>query len=279
MNAGGAILVIAGALAIAALIMAYPHLRRRWRAPADLDSRERDALVAALPWRDLLDADQRERLLEHSARLLAEVSFIGCNGLTVTRGMERVIAGQASLLCLGAEPGDFVLPREILVYPDAFYIPQDDPDEHGLVDDLPMLASGEAWAGGRVILSWRDIVEALAGADHNVVLHEFAHLLDFAAPEAEGAPPMHDFAGWSGAFGDAFERLRAEGSPVIDVYGAENPTEFFAVAVEAFFQRGDALAAAHPRLHAVMVAYFDIDTAARPPDFGPPAGAGEEDGT
>ena len=198
MNAGGAILVIAGALAIAALIMAYPHLRRRWRAPADLDARERDALVAALPWRDLLDTDQRERLLEHSARLLAEVSFIGCNGLTVTRGMERVIAGQASLLCLGAEPGDFVLPREILVYPDAFYIPQDDPDEHGLVDDLPMLASGEAWPGGRVILSWRDIEEALAGADHNVVLHEFAHLLDFAAPEAEGAPDAR-LAGWSGA--------------------------------------------------------------------------------
>ena len=78
---------------------------------------------------------------------------------------------------------------------------------------------------------------------------------------------MADVDSWSQAFGAAFEQLRDEGSPVLDIYGAENPTEFFAVAVEAFFQRGAALKEAHPAIHQLMAAYFDLDTAATAPDF------------
>lgn len=266
MNIAGAIVVILGALVGAALIMGYPRLRRLWRTPARLDKRDRERL-RALPWHPLLSPAQRDKLAQLSARLLDETRFVGCDGLQLTRDMQLLIAGQASLLCLGAQPAHFNPPSEILVYPDAFYIQHDAPDEHGLVDDLPMLAAGEAWQTGRVILSWRDIAEALGGAQHNVVLHEFAHLLDFAAPQAEGAPPMRNFDSWAGALGRAFERLREHGSPVIDVYGADSPTEFFAVTVESFFQRGAALAQHHPELYRVMSGYFDIDTARRRPRF------------
>ncbi|GAB3672719.1 M90 family metallopeptidase [Salinisphaera aquimarina] len=267
MNIIAAILVIAGALAAAASIMAYPRLRRRWRKPAQLTAAEQRLLLERLPWRDLLTARQRDKLLRLSARLLADVRFVGCGGLVLTGEMQLVVASQASLLCLGAQPAEFALPGEILIYPDAFYIPRDLPDEHGLVDDLPLLAAGEAWQEGRVVLSWSDIRQALAGAADNVVLHEFAHLLDFAAPDTEGAPPMAGVDSWSGPFSRAFDTLRAQGSPVIDIYGAESPAEFFAVAVEAFFQRGAELADAHPDLHAVMAAYFDLDTARCRPHF------------
>ena len=267
MNVAGAVLVLCGALVVAAGIIAYPRLRALGRQPPTLSDADRERLFARLPWAKLLDARQRTRLASLAARMVADVRFVGCNGLEITRDMQLVIAGQASLLCLGAQPGVFDLPGEILVYPDAFYIPQTFPDEQGLVDDLPMLASGEAWDSGRVILAWADIEQALAGADHNVILHEFAHLLDFAAPQSEGAPPMADFDSWSDAFGTAFEQLRDAGSPVLDIYGAENPTEFFAVAVESFFQRGAALAAAHPAIHRLMAAYFDIDTAGQAADF------------
>jgi len=267
MNIVAALSIVAGALIAAGLIMAYPRLRRRWRGPARLDREEARTLVEQLPWRDLLDARQRARLIGLSARLLADVRFVGCKGLEVTRAMQLAVAGQASILCLGAQPGIFALPGEILIYPDAFYIPRDAPDEHGLIDDLPMLASGEAWQEGRVILSWSDVEDALAGAADNVVLHEFAHLLDFAAPDTPGAPPMARIDSWSATFSEAFESLRRDGSPVIDMYGAENPTEFFAVAVEAFFQRGAALCRAHPSLYTLLAAYFDLDTATETPRF------------
>lgn len=274
MNSLGALVVIAGALAVSALIMAYPRLRRRWRPAARLDESDRRLLLDRLPWRDLLDARQRDKLVRLSARLLTDVRFVGCEGLEVTRPMQLIIASQASLLCLGAQPDTFDLPSEILVYPDAFYIPHDVPDEHGLVDDLPMLAAGEAWVEGRVILSWADIEQALAGAEDNVVLHEFAHLLDFAAPGTEGAPPMTRFDSWSATLAETFDTLRRDGSPVIDVYGAQSPSEFFAVAVEAYFQRGAALSSAHHDLYAVMAAYFDLDTAAVAPRFIEPGRGG-----
>lgn len=268
MNVTGAIVVICGALVAAALIIAYPRLRQLWHGSDRLtDARERRLLARNLPWYALLDPRQRDKLERLSGQLLADVRFVGCNGLEVTRDMRLLIASQASLLCLGAQPVHFDLPGEILIYPDAFYIQHDFPDEQGLVDDLPILAAGEAWHAGRIVLSWTDVEAALAGAGHNVVLHEFAHLLDFAAPEIEGAPPMTDFDSWSAAFSSAFDLLRERGSPVIDIYGAENPAEFFAVAVEAFFQRGAALAEAHGDLYQVLVAYFDIDTARRSPRF------------
>lgn len=267
MNTIAAIFVLIASLAAAAAIIAYPRLRLLMRTPAALSDAEWRRLLALLPWRQLLDQRQQQRLRRLAARLLADVRFVGCNGLEITRDMQLAVAGQASLLCLGAQPGVFDLPGEILIYPDAFYIPQHEPDEQGLVDDLPMLAAGEAWDSGRVVLSWEDVEAALGGAEHNVVLHEFAHLLDFAAPENAGAPPLAESDSWAQAFGAAYEQLRENGSPVLDIYGAENPTEFFAVAVEAFFQRGAALAGAHPAIHHLMAAYFDIDTAAQPPAF------------
>ncbi len=261
MNGLTAVVVIAGAALAAVLILAYPRLRAAWRPPARLTAAEEHRLRKVVACHALLDNRQRDKLAHLTAQMLIDVRFVGCGGLELTPDMTLVIAAQASQLCLGAQPEHFALPSEVLVYPDAFYIQHDAPDENGLVDDLPTLAAGEAWQQGRVIFSWADIEAALAGADHNVVVHEFAHLLDFAAPGMEGAPPMADFEGWSAAFADAYEQLRADGSPVLDIYGASNPAEFFAVAVEGFFQRGAALQQAHPDLYHVLAAYFDIDTA------------------
>ena len=269
MNTTGAIAILLGALVVAGVIIAYPRLRARFRPPPMLAASERERLFRLLPWAAQLSARQRERLAAATAQLRAQVRFVGCNGLSVTRDMPLVIAGQAGLLCLGAHGSVFELPREILLYPDAFYIPRDLPDEQGLVDDRPMLASGEAWDSGRIVLSWDDIEAALDGAAHNVILHEFAHLLDFAAPAHRGAPPRADFNDWENAFGAAFEQLRIHGSPILDVYGAENRVEFFAVAVEAFFQRGAALASAHPSIYRLLADYFAIETAAATPAFSP----------
>ena len=48
---------------------------------------------------------------------------------------------------------------------------------------------------------------------------------------------------------------------VLSTYGATNPTEFFAVATEAFFERPRALRARHPELYAEMQRFFQQDPA------------------
>jgi Mlc titration factor MtfA (ptsG expression regulator) len=65
--------------------------------------------------------------------------------------------------------------------------------------------------------------------------------------------------------GAEFEALRdaeeADVPTVLDTYGAENPSEFFAVATEAFFERPRALRAKHPELYAALQRFFRQDPA------------------
>ena len=60
-----------------------------------------------------------------------------------------------------------------------------------------------------------------------------------------------------------FERLRRsipyEYDAVLDIYGAQNPTEFFAVATEAFFERPRALKRKHAELYDALMRFFRQD--------------------
>jgi len=60
-----------------------------------------------------------------------------------------------------------------------------------------------------------------------------------------------------------FERLRQsipyDYDAVLDIYGAQNPTEFFAVATEAFFERPRALKSRHPELYDALSGFFRQD--------------------
>lgn len=255
----GLIVVFGITAGIVALIFLRPVVAARRRRAATLTPEQERRLPAAVPLYDRLSAPARHRLAARTAAFLAHVRFIGCGGIEVDEDMRLAIAGQACLLCLRDNADTFPSVREILVYPDAFWVRHEHPDELGLVDEEPALLAGEAWEEGRVILSWQDVAAALDGADYNVVVHEFAHQLDYEAPGTVGAPVLSDYGEWSAAFSEAYDILLRDGSPVIDPYGAENPAEFFAVAAEAFVQRPDELAAAHPDLYRVLADYLAID--------------------
>lgn len=257
----GVTLVFVLAAAIVVLIFLRPLLAARRRRAASLTPERQRRLANMVPLYRRLSPAARERLADRTAAFLAHVRFVGCGGVEVDDDMRLAIAGQACLLCLRDGADVFTGVREILVYPDAFWVRHEEPDELGLVDDQPQLLSGEAWEQGRVILSWEDVAAALAGADYNVVVHEFAHQLDYDDPATVGAPALADYGDWAAAFGEAFETLRRNGSPVIDPYGAENPAEFFAVAAEAFVQRPGELAGTHPALYRVLSDYLAMDPA------------------
>ncbi len=121
-----------------------------------------------------------------------------------------------------------------------------------------------------IVLAWD---AAQRGAAHpsdgqNVVLHEFAHQLDFEDYSTDGAPALAtraEYLAWARVMSSEFKALRAAeeaGTPtVLDTYGATNPAEFFAVATEAFFERPRALRARHPELYAELGRFFRQDPA------------------
>jgi Mlc titration factor MtfA (ptsG expression regulator) len=254
-------LVLAGCIALA-LIVAW-WLRRSHR-PAPLPPFPRAwhrLFERRLPHYMRLSPVQRGLLQQRVQVFLRDKRFHGCNGLEVSEEMRVLIAGLACLLIL--RPDAHVYPRcsAVLLYPEAFWVRHAEPDELGLVDDDPDLQIGESWRGDRVILSWADVEAALTGDAVNVVAHEFAHQLDDENPGSEGAPRLPDYARWSKVMQAAFDELCERGSEVIDDYGSAGPAEFFAVVVEAYFQRGTELRRDHAPVYQVMRDYFGVETA------------------
>ena len=246
-----------------------------WRkrlAPAPLPDTLWHEVVAALPFLATLSEEDLARLRDLTERFLAEKEFTTAGGLELSNGMCASIATQGCLpiLNLGLEYyRDWV---GIVVYPDEFIIPRSTEDEFGVVHEYQELASGEAWAGGPLLISWRDA--QMAGAGYNVVIHEFAHKLDMMNGEANGIPPLPPDvarADWQEILLASYDNFcalvdRAEAGAeetVFDPYAAENPAEFFAVMSEAFFETPDLLQAEYPALYARLAGFYRQDPAAR----------------
>ncbi|EXI80594.1 MAG: Mlc titration factor A [Candidatus Accumulibacter appositus] len=229
-------------------------------------------VVSALPFLAALAADEQRRLRALTQEFLAEKEFTVAGGLQLSDEICVSIAAQGCLPILELGLDYYRGWVGIVVYPDEFVIPRSVEDEFGIVHEYQELASGEAWAGGPLLISWRDA--QMAGAGYNVVIHEFAHKLDMLSGEANGVPalpPEVSRADWQQILRDSYQDFcalvdAAEGraqDTVFDPYAAENPSEFFAVMSEAFFEMPEALRAHYPAFYEQLATFYRQDPIAR----------------
>jgi MtfA peptidase len=246
--------------------------RRRKLLQTPLSEAERRLLAAAAPLCAVLPADLRPRHEGIVQVLLAEKHFEGAGGLAPTEAMRLAIAGQAALLQLRTGADYYPGLDTVLVYPDTFVVDQPEPDEHGFVHEGPDERAGESWQRGVVVLSWQDAEQESRRRDgYNVVLHEFAHQLDDQTGEADGTPllPTAELAArWPEVFQAAFERhqryLKRRREALFDGDAAESPTEFFATAVELFFELPRDLKREFTDVYRVLSEFLELDPAAWP---------------
>jgi Mlc titration factor MtfA (ptsG expression regulator) len=94
---------------------------------------------------------------------------------------------------------------------------------------------------------------------NNTGIHEFVHLLDKADGEADGIPEellsKQYTIPWIKYMSDEIEKIK-KGTSDIDVYGATNRAEFFAVAAEYFFGAPVLFKQEHPELFNLMEKVF-----------------------
>ncbi|HJV70233.1 M90 family metallopeptidase [Ideonella sp.] len=260
--------------------MVLPRLWRRvsgWREARALQRHAiPDALwatvLAAYPFIATRPAADLEALRTLTSLFLSRKEFHGAQGLVVTDEMAVAIAAQACLpvLRLGIQAYDGFV--GIVVHPDEVVAPREVMDEDGVVHQYDEVLSGEAMGGGPVMLAWADVLTAGETAElaYNVVIHEFAHVLDMADGEADGVPLLPNARArdsWIDCIDTEYERFTdridagAEDT-ALDPYGAEGVEEFFAVAVEAFFVAPDGMRREHPALYELFAGYFRQDPAA-----------------
>lgn len=252
---------------------------RRWRlARKGLSESARQWLLGHVPLYRGLEEKGKARFERDVQFVLDEYSFEGIQGVTLTDSLRLSVAAGIAVLLHGRPSWELPGGRSVLYYPERF-----DETYH---ETMTASYDGMAHQQGPIILtvsaveaSWKD-----PGDGNNVVLHELAHLFDFANEGADGVPSLVDPSSapdWQSLVREEMRRVE-QGRSLMRPYAAEAPSEFFAVAVEHFFEQPGPMARQHPELFRALVSFFRLDprtgTIVEEPSDLPAGGAEEMEG-
>ena len=225
-----------------------------------------------LPFVAALSESDRARLRRMASLFLDRKEFSGAGGFIVDDATALCVAIQACLpvLELGIEQYDGFV--GIVMHADAVVAEREVTDEHGIVHRYDEVLAGEAMEGGPVMLSWADVQGGDAtdrpATAYNVVIHEFAHVLDMRDGQPDGVPllaSVKEREAWLAVLMPEYdrfcERVVCGYETVLDAYAAESPDEFFAVASEAFFVTPRGLKEEQPALYRLLASYYRQDPA------------------
>jgi Mlc titration factor MtfA (ptsG expression regulator) len=194
---------------------------------------------------------------ENDVRFFVDEKQVTGIGVEVDDELRLLVASSAVTLSLGWPGYEWDQVAEVLLYPKDFG------RDYSLEGDE---LAGEAHPWGTLILSVPALRLSFADPDDgfHVGLHEFAHLLDVDHTQFDGipvglAPARH--REWLLLLEKEMWRLR-HGKSVLDPYGAEEPVEFLAVAIETFFELPLLMRKRHEELYAALAGYFGQDPAA-----------------
>ena len=267
-------LIILFSLAFAAISLWY--LRKRLRRVrreklfrTTLDSSWIAILQKNVSIYSKLSQTLREELHGYINIFLDEKKFIGRQGIEITDEIRLTVAGNACLLLLQGKKRYFPGFTSILIYPNTYVAHE--VQHNGLVTtEQPSKRLGESWMRGPIVLSWDNISSGSKNAEdgHNVVIHEFAHKLDEQSGHMNGLPLLRDeshYKEWSKVLSEEYEalyeRAKRGKNKVLDEYGTVSPSEFFAVASEAFFEKPVQMKKRLPELYKQLQTFYNIDPA------------------
>jgi Mlc titration factor MtfA (ptsG expression regulator) len=180
--------------------------------------------------------------------------FIPRQNIKVTKKIKTIICAGASQLVLNLPAESLTFFERIIIYPDYY--------QSRITNKLH---KGEVNPGMRVIvLSWRGVVEGLNRTDDglNLLLHEFAHALwieNKLMHREYTVLNTTSVAYYEQAASEEVKKMQNDEHHFFRKYAFTNKEEFFAVAVENFFERPQGLKAASPQLYNCMVSLFRQD--------------------
>lgn len=180
--------------------------------------------------------------------------FVSRDGMKLTRAMKAIICSAASQLVLFLPHESLTYFEKIIVYPD-YYQSRITHRRH----------KGEVNPGLKIIVfSWRGIMEGIKITDDglNLLLHEFAHALWLEHKLTSHIYDVLD-SQWVKRFEEyavnEMTHIKLNEDHFFRKYAFENMEEFFAVAVENFFERPAQFKSAQPSLYIIMMSLLRQD--------------------
>ena len=221
-----------------------------------------------------LSEEDKEKIERSILRFIHTKKFVGVK-MDVTDEMKVIIAFYACLLLLHIDTDNcYDNLKTIILYPSPVVL-DNVRNNGGIYTKEDFLIDGQS-ANDTVVLVWHDArYEAYHLRHDNVIVHEFAHEIDYMDGEVDGVPPLErsKYDSWTKVLLEDFKKLndvalknREWGKyKLLGSYAATNEAEFFAVVTERFFESPHSLKHHFPELYKELKNFYNIDPAAMLP--------------
>jgi len=224
-------------------------------------------ILGSIPLYNRLNEEEKQRIYRSILIFINTKEFTGVN-IDVTDEMKIVISFHACLLLLHVElTGCYENLATILIYPYTMVAKQVSANG-GIYTKGEFLLEGQS-ASDTLVVSWHDAKkDAYHLHENNVIVHEFAHEIDFLDGSADGTPPLpySKYNEWAKVLSHEFNKLsevslknRDWGKyKLIGSYAATNEAEFFAVITERYIEKPEALKKHFPELFEELNSFYKL---------------------
>ncbi len=173
------------------------------------------------------------------------------DGLRLSTEMEVLIASAAVKITFGLRNFEFERFHTIIIYSDEFYS-----------NASELYVKGETNSSGVIVFSWKDLMYGASIPDDSINLgyHEFAHALfiEYLLDPYESKFKEY-YREWLVYISNNDKLEEATQKQIFRDYAAANEMEFFAVALENFFEKPDHFKKELPHLYSLMVEMLNQD--------------------
>lgn len=211
-----------------------------------LSAKHRDFLVKNFVFYQNLPPKSKKIFERRVALFISSKKFIPRQMDRVTWEMKVLISASAVQLTFGFPKVNLSWFRYILIYPETFYSKANQKHHKGEVNPKAKT----------IVLSWRYFVEGYLKPDgRNLGLHEMAHALrlENRIMNAEYNFLDHEILEeWEVRASHTMKEIKAGTENFFRRYGSVNNEEFFAVAVENFFERPIEFNERHPKTYRTL---------------------------
>ena len=252
------------------IVSAYKKKKKmKWIASLPFTEAQR-AFLTPLPHYKNLSNEEKEKIERSILRFIHTKRFEGVK-VEVTEEMQIIIAFYACLLLLHIETENCYDNLKTIIIYDHPVIMDRVQNNGGIFTKEQFLIDGQS-ANDTVIIIWNDAKkEVYHPRKENVIVHEFAHEIDFMDGEIDGVPPMErsKYHEWTNVLYREFDALQQIARKnrdwgdykFIGEYAATNEAEFFAVISERFFESPKSLKEKFPDLYNELKSFYNTDPA------------------
>lgn len=246
------ILQIIFVLGLIVLIILFVFETRRKGEYPPLPEDFRETLNDYVLFYQQLNEQGKKQFEDRVEHFLSSVQVTGIKA--VVEDLDRILIAAGGIIPVFSFPDwQYVNLHEVLLYPGNF---NEDFDQGGVDRNVTGMVGTGGMQNMMIISKWQLRQGFINHSDtRNTAIHEFAHLIDKMDGTMDGVPEIilerKHVARWKSLVNTTIQQMKIHGSD-IDMYGATNPVEFFAVITEYFFQRPDSLKENHPDIFEML---------------------------